>query len=303
MPSWYPRELLGAPFSANIQSFPWIPTRLILLLFDPEIAYAPGVAIAALLAAVFTYLFCRRAGLSELAAAASGWTFACAGFFASRIIAGHLPLLEAYPALPLLLWLVDRALDPERAGKHRLDLGWLAAATLCAVLAGHPQIPAYAVACTLLYAFWRGRGWLRARLAGAIVLGSAMALAVWWPMLLLIGKSTRVLDLDAPDNDIVLPYRRVLALLNPGIDGWPGKINAAAHHQFSGYPNLAYFYDTASYIGLAPIVAAAALLLVCCVRKRLPDPRWLFLATIGIVALAGALPLTDFTRHLLPGPG
>src|SRR5580693_8955515 len=73
LPAWYPRELMGAPFAANLQSFPWIPTRLLLLLLRPEMAYAPGVALAALLSALFTYLFCRRAGLSELAAAASGW--------------------------------------------------------------------------------------------------------------------------------------------------------------------------------------------------------------------------------------
>jgi len=301
LPAWYPRELLGAPFAANLQSFPWIPTRLVLLLFDPEIAYAPGVAIAALLAAVFTYLYCRRAGLSEIAAAASGWTFACAGFFASRVRAGHLPLLEAYPSLPLLLWLADRALDPLRARNHRLDLGWLAIASTCIVLAGHPQVPAYALAATLLYVMWRGRGWLRARLTGTIALGSAIGLAAWWPMLLLIQKSTRILDLDPPNNDIAFPYGRILALFNPGIDGWPPGISRAAEHVFSGYPNLAYFYDTASYVGRAPIIAVAALLLICCFRKRLPEGRWMFLAAVGCIAFLGALPLLDFLRHLLPG--
>src|SRR5580698_10177005 len=63
LPAWYPRELLGAPFAANLQSFPWIPTRLLVLLFDPKIAFAAAVALAAALAAIFTYLFCRRVGL------------------------------------------------------------------------------------------------------------------------------------------------------------------------------------------------------------------------------------------------
>jgi hypothetical protein len=298
LPAWYPRELLGSPYSANLQSFPWIPTRFLLFLFRPESAYAPGVAIAAFLAAVFMYLFCRRAGLSELAAATSGWTFACAGFFASRVMAGHLPLLEAYPALPLLLWLVDRALDPTRAARHRWDLGWLAVATACVVVAGHPQIPAYAVGVALLYAIWRGRGWLRIRLASAIGLGAAMTLAVWWPMLLLIQKSTRILDLNQPNNDIVFPYRRILALFAPGIDGWPAGFGRRI---FFGYPNGSYLFDTASYIGLAPIFAAAAMLAVCCLRKRKPDGRFLFLAVVGTLAFAGALPLLDFLRHLTPG--
>jgi hypothetical protein len=296
LPAWYPHELLGSPFAANMQSFPWIPTRLLLLLlFSPETAYAPGVLMAALLASVFTFLFCRRAGLSEIGAAAAGWTFAGAGYFASRVMAGHLPLLEAYPALPLLLWLADRALDPARAARHRWDVGWLAAATTCVVAAGHPQIPAYAVGAAMLYVIWRGRGWVRARLAAAMALGAAMALAAWWPMLLLIQKSTRILDLNPPDNDVVFPYRRILALFVPGIDGWPAGFGREVFH---GYPNGSYLFDTASYIGLAPMVAAAALLALCLVRKRRPEARFLFLALLGTAAFLGALPLADFLRHI-----
>ena len=58
-----------------------------------------------------------------MGAAAAGGTFAWAGYFASRVMPGHLSLFEAYPALPLLLWLVDRAQAPESARRHRLDLG------------------------------------------------------------------------------------------------------------------------------------------------------------------------------------
>src|SRR5690349_18912382 len=116
LPAWYPRELFGAPFSANLQSFPWIPTRLILFLFDPSVSFSIGVWMAAALAALFSYLYCRRMGISEIGSVAAAWTFACAGFFASRVMAGHLPLLEAYPALPLLLWLVERAIAPDGTG-------------------------------------------------------------------------------------------------------------------------------------------------------------------------------------------
>ena len=107
LPAWYPRELGGTPFRANIQSFPFIPTRFPLLLFEPHQAYLVGVEISALLAAVFTYLYCRRVGIGRIAAAVGGWTFACSGYFASRTMVGHLPLLEAYPSLPLLLWLTE----------------------------------------------------------------------------------------------------------------------------------------------------------------------------------------------------
>ena len=44
LPGWSPRELSGAPFAANLQSFPWIPTHWLLLAFHPERAYAVAIA-------------------------------------------------------------------------------------------------------------------------------------------------------------------------------------------------------------------------------------------------------------------
>lgn len=304
LPAWYPHEVLGMPFAANVQSFPWIPTRLFLLLLDPAIAYAAGIAMAAALAALFTFLFCRRVGLSRTAAVAAGWTFACAGYFSSRVMAGHLPLLEAYPALPLLLWLVDRALAPERIRRHRFDLVVLAFCSTCIAVAGHPQVPAYAFAAAFLYTGWKGRGagrMLRARVAGAIALGVGMALAVWWPMILLIGRSTRVLHLATPDNDIVMPYGRLLALIIPGMQGWADPVDLADKHPFTGYPNNSYFWDTASYIGILPLLAIAALLIVCIVRRRMPDGRCRFLTFLGVTAFLCSLPLANPLLHLLPG--
>ena len=304
LPAWNPHEVLGTPFAANLQGFPWIPTRLILLLLDPSVAYAAGVGIAAALAALFAYLYCRRAGLSEIGAAAAGWTFACAGYFSSRVMAGHLPLLEAYPALPLLLWLVDRALAPERERRRRFDLAALALCCACVVVAGHPQVPAYALLSAFIYLAWRGRGAsmaLRVRAAAAMVLGIGLALAAWWPMLMLIGRSTRVLRLAAPDNDVSMPYSRLLALVVPGIQGWAEPVALADQNPFAGYPNNAWFWDTASYVGLLPLIAIIALLIVCAVRRRMPNWRGIFLACIGTGALICSLPLATPLLHLLPG--
>ena len=297
LPDWYPYDFLGAPFAANLQSFPWIPTRLLLLLIDPEGAYAAGVALAAALAAGFTFLFCRRAGLSPLGAAAAGWTFACAGFFSSRVAAGHLPLLEAYAALPLLLWAADRALATSR----RRDLLLLALSAACFALAGHPQVPAYALIATALYVLWRGRGAARVRVVSVLASGVGATLIAWWPMLLLIQRSSRILPLAPADNDIAMPYGRLLALLVPGIDGWPDILPAAGTKLFGGYPNDAYFWDTASYLGLVPLAAVLFLALRCLIVPRRPARPWMFLAALGLGALVCSLPLTQPARALLPG--
>jgi hypothetical protein len=301
LPGWYPHEFLGTPFSANMQSFPWIPTRLILLPLDPDVAYGAGVAIAAMLAALFTYLFCRRAGLSQIGAMAAGWTFACAGYFMARVLAGHLPLLEAYPALPLLLWLGDRALSPDRTERQVRDLAALAVACACVAVAGHPQVPAYALATALLYVIARGRGRQRLKALAAMVLGLGTTLAVWWPMLLLIQRSTRVLHLAPADNDVVMPYSRLLALFVPGVDGWVDSIDLSDKHLFTGYPNDAYFWDTVAYVGLLPLVAILVLLIVSVIRKRLPGWPWWFLSAVGLGSLILALPMTDFLRRMTPG--
>lgn len=77
LPGWYPRELLGTPFWSNVSNFPFIPTRLIFFFTsDPLGLYTRSVLTSALLAAIFTYLYCRRIGVGCIGTAAAGWTFA-----------------------------------------------------------------------------------------------------------------------------------------------------------------------------------------------------------------------------------
>lgn len=298
LPGWYPRELFGTPFWSNMQAFPWIPTRLLLLPFDPARAFAIGVNVAALLSAAFTYAYARTIGWAPSVAALSGWTFACSGFFASRVLAGHLPLLEAYPALPALLFLVERL--------RRTDRRWLAGVTLgvattCVVLAGHPQLPAYAVATALLYSAWMYRGVLRRRALAAIVLGIGCASFAWYPMLLLIRRSTRVLPLEKASNDVAFPFERLSAYFLPWNDGWPAVVQRLPQQPFQGFPSTGYFWDTVVYVGLLPWLAVVLLTLMLVRRWELPGPRGLFFAAVGGLSLLLALPVGEHLPTLLSG--
>jgi hypothetical protein len=298
LPAWYPRELLGTPFRANLQSFPWIPTRLVLLPLDPSLNYAVGVNLAAALAALFTYLYGRAIGLGRAGAALGGWTFACAGFFAARVTVGHLPLLEAYPALPLLLWLAERTRREERRAG---PLAALALGTASVVVAGHPQLPAYAVAGAGLSLAWTGgRGALR-RGACAMALGAGSALFAWWPMLDLLRRSTRVLPLERALNDVAFPYARLAALFLPWRDGWPQAVERTPPRPFTGFPGTAHFWDTVAYVGILPWLAAAALLIALLLRRRRPGPHAAFLLTLGTAGLVLALPLAHGAGSLVPG--
>jgi hypothetical protein len=301
LPGWYSRELLGTPFWGNIQNFPWIPTRFLLLLFDTSHAYVVGALLAALLAAVFTYLFARKAGQGAIGGAATGWTFACAGFFASRLLAGHLPVLEAYPALPLLLWLIERESGPPKAGRWSpAALLSLAAASACVALAGHPQLPFYALAAATAYAVWRMRSrrcWMPlAAMAG----GVSCSLFAWWPMLKLIGRSNRLVSLQGARNDVPLVLGRLKALVLPWADGWPDAVSRMPAKAFSGFPGDPYFWDTVSYVGLLPLVAILLLGVEVVVRRKVPGPIPLFFVLLGSVSLLTALPFVQGLQQVLP---
>ncbi len=210
---------------------------------------------------------------------------------------GQLLTLEGYPSLPFLLWLADRALDARRAAAARRDFAALALGTAFIVMAGHPQLPAYAVAATLLYILWCGRGWLRVKLWGAMAAGIGATFVVWWPMLLLIRRSTRVLALDPASNDIPLPYHRLLGLIVPGIDGWPAGVGVPAVHPFNALLDPAYFWDTFAYVGIMPWIAVLSLCAAFAVKRRLPSSRWMFLIAIGAASLMGSLPWLEPLRR------
>jgi len=212
-----------------------------------------------------------------------------------------LPLLEAYPSLPLLLWLVELAAK-RRAQPHQLArlLVALAVVTTFIVLAGHPQLPAYSVALGLLYAIFRLRKESLQVLA-AIFLGIGCSLFAWLPMLKLISRSSRALSLDQPSNDVAFPYERLLAFASPWSQGWPPQVNLAPHKDFILSENMAYFWDTVCYVGILPLLALGFVCIYALfLRKKWPliqDKRlWSLLALMGIVgflALLTSLPLAQ----------
>lgn len=296
--AWYPRELLGTPFWSNIQNFPFIPTRLLVLLtMDPggPRAYSTAITLSAVLAALFTYLYLRKIGLGRFSSSAAGWTFASSGYYASRVMVGHLPLLEAYPALPLLLWVIESNLQAQERGEpSRPWIGALSLSSTCVMLAGHPQLPVYAMTAAGIYALWRG-GVRRALSAWtAMTLGVGIAGFVLVPMAMLVGRSTRLLALAPPSNDLAMPYGRLLAFFFPWRDGAPPRLR--------GYPDEV-FWDTVSYIGLLPWIAA--LLLVCfaaLLKVEKPARRIaLFMLALGLAGIGLALPFVHHGMFSIPG--
>jgi hypothetical protein len=237
--------------------------------------------------------------MSALAAAAAGFTFAASGFFASRVMAGHLPLLEAYPALPLLLWL-SHAVGTTPPNAVRRWLLALGSATACVCLAGHPQLPFYAVVTAMAWLTWKGG---RRRLAGlsAVALGALATLFVWWPMLLLILRSARILPLDLPLNDVPFLIERLPALWNPWRDGFPPAVVREPLAPFRGFSNDAIFWETTSYVGLFPWLAAAGLAVAVLTGRRKPVSMAWFLGLASLACVILSLGPVQAVFSWIPG--
>ena len=314
LPNWYPRELCGTPFWSNVQNFPFVPTRLLVLLtLDPYAPYTYAIAttLAAILAAGFTYLFCRRIKLGALAAATAGYTFVACGYFSARVAVGHLPLLEVYAALPALLWAVEALIQAtERHSAIGRRVLVLALLTTCVMLGGHPQLPVYAIATAGLYALCRTRGALDMlwRPVAALALGVGCAGFALVPMAMLVGRSTRVLpDLERPFNDLPFAYRRLSGWLLPWLGQWLAPPTSA--RDVLGFAGGAEFWDTVCYAGWLPWIAIGTLACVALIgwrrkvrsRRTLRRSVGLFLIFMGIAGTVLALPAWQNVMSLIPG--
>ena len=171
------------------------------------------------------------------------------------------------------------------------------------MLAGHPQLPVYAMGVAGLYGLWRA-GLSRAfRLWSLMVLGVGTAAFALVPMAMLISRSTRVLALAPPPNDLSMPYGRLAAFFFPWRDGAPAPLGQAALNAFHGYPIPAYFWDTVCYAGLLPWIALVAL---CCFgaganRNRNEIQIALFTVAIGLIGILLSLPFMHEATARIPG--
>jgi hypothetical protein len=209
------------------------------------------------------------------------------------MMAGQLAMIEAFAALPLLLWILECVAQAESAGRRpRLAHLGLALAALSVVLAGHPQLPAYAMGTAVLYCLVRMWGRRALESLGVMALGVGLSGFVWWPMLQLIERNTRVLPLEHPGNDLPFPYWRLNAFFLPWADGWPEPIQRSPPTSFAE-PTGAFFWDTVCYVGWIPVFAALLLFGRSILRRRWPARPWLILSVVAVLTLVLALPFAQ----------
>jgi hypothetical protein len=219
----------------------------------------------------------------------AGYSIACSGFFMSRLFSGHLHLLESLFSLPLLLLLQEWYFTRKEAGKSlRPPMLALALAALVTVVNGHPQMPFYFLVAASLYALFRTtwRHWIN--IWGSMGLGACVGFFIWWPMLLLIQRSFRMLPLERSANDIALPLERIPSFFMPWLHGSPFDENR--EQTFAFHENMIVFWETVNFIGLLPLLALICLVILLVGRRlRMTRIGWFF-TVVGILSLVTALP-------------
>lgn len=293
LPLWNPWVFSGFPLLAAMTAGVFFPFNAAFLLWSAATA-TNAVALATLIAfGTGTYAYARVVGCTRAGALLAGVTVVGSGFTLARI--GNTPMIQAAPWLPWILIACERL---RGAAQLRWVLGGAVAVAL-ALVAGHPQIPAYTLAVAVAYVVWRSLsaappiGRLRAVGVSAVALGAGVLLAL--PQLLptaeLAAHSVRAEMSFADFVDLALAPHQLAELLFP-------MLSASLFGDRQDARYIAVF-EQAAYAGVLALGLAAAALGAC--RRDALAAFWALAGGAGLLLMLGGLtPLAALAYHLPP---
>ena len=166
LPLWNDLAGCGAPHLANSQSAVFDPFHVIAYLGTLPDALAWMAAARLWVAGLGMFVLARSWGLGPWGRWFAGLTFPFCGFVVVWLL---YPVTAAAVWMPWLFWATDRVLErPGRDGRASLGL-----VVGCLFLAGHVQTSAHVLLAAGVYAVWRSRAGVAARLAGVGARGRA----------------------------------------------------------------------------------------------------------------------------------
>jgi hypothetical protein len=293
LPLRNPYTFSGTPFLANCQvSALFYPDVALWLLLPLPWGFAVDQALHLLLAGVGMALLVRDYTQSRPAALAAAISFIFGSFFLSKVLAGHLPLMQTMTWLPWLMLCYERAIARDRFSRWSLAASLLLALSL---LAGYPELDLIIVVALVARLVWewparRGsRAPLLANTLLPILLAAGVAAIQLVPTLEFISQSLRFDTVWETIRGRSLPPANLLTLLMPDVLG-----NVIYHNTVEASMS----FDTAAYSGVVSVVLGGAALYVT------RDRRARFygaLAVLGVfLALGGYNPLYR-VLWVLPG--
>ena len=276
LPWWTPELGLGYPLVAEGEVAALYPLTLALSSWlAPEVVITVQILLHYALMWLGAWFLGQRLGLGKGVAAVAALVWALGGFNLAHL--GHVSILRVAAWLPWTMWLIAR-LEPGLSGRR--TVGRLLALALVVALqglAGHPHMALLNGLAAGLYAVWllSWDGSMRLRmqrlglLAGAALLGLALAAPQLLPTLELVLQSQRAGGLDAT---FFTSYS-----FHPLLTG------TLVHPFLLGNPYPDGSVELMFYLGLVPL--ALALVGLCRSHRQ---ERWWF-AALGLVGWLMAL--------------
>jgi hypothetical protein len=303
LPLYDPYIWGGAPLLASWNAAAAYPLTFLFAVLPGTAAWTLNMIVTWAVAGLGMFFFLRALRLGSLPSLLGAVSFAFAGAMPAQV--AHLGLVAGMSWVPVQLLGVLRLTEARGTAARLRWLAVLAGAFGLTILAGEPRAVADAGVIVVIYAAWRvtrlGRhsgpaaGCVAAgSVAAGLVLGICLGAVQWLPGLAVIGTSQRGASSVVLFNSGSLPHRWLMLMLVPDLLGGSGSLGQPAF--FANY-NLA---EVTGYVGILPLVAAAALLGRLRLRPRLPDwAVWHVVALVGFVlALGGNTPAGPLLARL-----
>jgi len=296
-PLWYPDILGGVPVFGSPIGIPLAPLTWLIYAIPPQVVLAIKFIVFFFIAGLGMYLYLKEIGLSKYAAALGAFTYQFIGNLAATPYAGHAGRAASVAILPLLMFLVNRALKTK---KLPYFIGFSLAAAL-AFYEGQFQINYYGLLFILAYFIY----YLIARrkefttserfktiiysLVAVAFIGLLMAV-VWLPVLGGLKQAARGTERGfAWSSSWAMPPAELIDLLIPGFSGileryW-GSNPLKFHTEYFGLLTLVFTFFT-----------------VIRFWKK-PNVRFFAIAIFFVIltALGGATPFFRILYSIIPG--
>ncbi len=273
LPLWNPYNFSGTPLLANFQNAALYPPGILYLLIGQIDAWTILIILQPLLAALFTYLYARKLGMKPHGSALSAISYGFSGFMAVWLeynTVGHVILW-----LPCILLSIEHLREKPRA----LWLALLAAAHAFALLAGHPQVYAYTLLFSLVYACMRIEKRMRVYIAGFTVLGVGAAGIQILPGIELIMHAAR-----SPHESANL-FTKIL------ISPW--QMLSLPFPNFFGNPATRTYWPADTFVGKVTTIGLIPLFFsLSAFRRKDGITRWFIAATAVTLLLITDNPLS-----------
>ena len=148
IPFWNPYLFGGMPFWAHFESTIFYPLGLLFWFITPAKAYGYTMFIHLILAGVFMYALARSFGMGRAGSFVAAAVFTCNGFVTALLYLGHMCPIQSYIWLPLVIYLLNRAITSKTPYFHVSMAGAIWGVQ---ILAGAPQDAFYTFLASMFF--------------------------------------------------------------------------------------------------------------------------------------------------------